>query len=161
MKKKSETKPPKKSKQKSSVGKIYITTDGFFSGKPNKGKNRRIAVIDQRKDDGAVAVVKIASKEGKESKIGKDYIPDLVLSPKKHKSLSQDSIVQRKAHISHGKSTEPHQPIYPSDLSKPKKRDKLKKKELKTVLREVGNDTPEHRKTHENTMKKWKNHFKK
>lgn len=62
-KKKSETKPKK---QKSDVRKIYKTTDGYLAGNERSKKPRRVAVVKQRKDDGAMAVVKIYSKKRQE-----------------------------------------------------------------------------------------------
>lgn len=38
--------------------------------------------------------------------------------------------------------------------------DKLTKREYKKVAKNVHNDTPQHRKTYEETSRKWKNHFK-
>lgn len=59
------SKPAKPKKNKPAVGNIYKTTDGYFNNKENVKKTRRVAVIDQRKDDGALAVVKIYGKNGK------------------------------------------------------------------------------------------------
>ena len=53
----------KRKKHKSAVRKIYKTTDGYLSGRADIKKPRRVAVIHQRKDDGALAVVKIFSKK--------------------------------------------------------------------------------------------------
>ena len=52
-------------KKKSDVGKIYQTTDGFFNDKPHIKKPRRVVALQQRKDDGAIVVSKIYSKEEK------------------------------------------------------------------------------------------------
>ena len=81
-KKKSETKPKK---QKSDVRKIYKTTDGYFTRSDKNTKPRRVAVVKQRKDDGAMAVVKIYSKKDKS---GKAYVEKLVLKPENHSSLT-------------------------------------------------------------------------
>lgn len=154
-------------RRKSDVGKIYTTTDGYFTQNPAITKKRRVAVIDQRDSDGALAVTKIYSKydeNGKERK-GKAYIPGLTLSPKKHSSLKKDSVVGTQVHIGTKKAgaktpaEKNYRPIYKWELKKT--RDKLAKSELKTVQMNVKNDTPEHRATHERTMKKWHDGFKK
>ena len=49
----------KAKKTKSDVRKIYKTTDSFFTGRSDIDKTRRVAAVEQRKDDGALAVVKI------------------------------------------------------------------------------------------------------
>lgn len=58
----------KPTKKKTAVKQIYKTTDGYLSNKPAIKKPRNVAAIEQRKKDGAVAVVKISSKEGKEKR---------------------------------------------------------------------------------------------
>ena len=151
----------KKRKRKKAVGKIYKTTDGFFNKKDHIKKDRRVAVIDQRKDDGAVAVVKIYKKAGKEKKFkeGKTYIPDLVLSPQEHKSLEEDSIVGREVFFGKKGKTDPKpQAIFPMDLEETG--DKLKLKEYRKIKAEVHNDTPQFRKTYKTKKKRWHKHFK-
>lgn len=156
-----------RARRKSDVGKIYKTTDGYFTQNPAITKKRRVAVIDQRDSDGALAVTKIYSKydeNGKERK-GKAYIDDLTLSPKKHSSLKQDSVVGNQVHIGTKKAgaqtpaEKNFQPIFKGDLQATS--DKLTKKELKTVQKKLQSDTPEHRATHERTMQKWHDGFKK
>ena len=75
---------------RATVGDIFKTTDGFFNGKPWINKTRRIIVVLQRKDDGELIVAKISKTRVKEAKIGKDYIPDLVLSPTAHPSVTEE-----------------------------------------------------------------------
>ena len=87
------SKAGKAKKPKSAVRKIYKTTDGYLSGRADIKKPRRVAVIDQRKDDGALAVVKIYSQKDKQ---GKAFLKRPVLKPKKHPSLSEPSIVGKK-----------------------------------------------------------------
>ena len=163
----SATKTKTRARRKSDVGKIYKTTDGYFTQNPAITKKRRVAVIDQRDSDGALAVTKIYSKydeNGKERK-GKAYIDDLTLSPKKHSSLKKDSVVGTQVHIGTKKAgvktpaEKNYRPIYKWELEKT--RDKLTKAELETVQANVKNDTPEHRATHERTMQKWREGFKK
>ena len=156
-----------RARRKSDVGKIYKTTDGYFTQNPAITKKRRVAVIDQRASDGALAVTKIYSKydeNGKERK-GKAYIDDLTLLPKKHSSLKQDSVVGNQVHIGTRKAgvkppaEKNFQPIFKGDLQSTT--DKLTKKELKTIRDKLQNDTLEHRATHERTMQKWHDGFKK
>lgn len=146
-------------RKKPDVGKIYKTTDGYFNNKPKITKTRRVVVVEQRKDDKAVAVAKIASKAGKESKIGKDYIPDLILKPDKHSSLTSDSIVGRQVHIGVKKEGNQPQPIFTQNLDDTK--DRLTKKELRKVRKGVQNADPRNRKTYKSKIKKWFNHFRK
>ena len=145
-------------KKQSSVGKIYKTTDGYLSGDLKVRKPRNVVAVSQRKDDGAISVAKISSKEGKEAKIGKTFIPGLVLKPAEHPALTEDSVIKREVIVGvkrgNGKA-----PIYPRNLVDTK--DKLSRAEQKKLRKEVGNDTPQHRKTYMNTQKKWKKHFKK
>ncbi len=74
--------PPKKT----SVGKIYKTTDGNLGGDKTNTKPRRVIAVEQRKTDGAIAVTKIHKKEGKDPKDRSRYIQDVELDPRKHPS---------------------------------------------------------------------------
>ena len=145
------------------VGKILKTTDGYFNGRADIKKPRTVAVVEQRKDDKAVAVVKIYSKEGKEEKIGKTFIPDLVLKPEEHPALREESVVGRQVHFGVKRTDESgkafHQPILSNDLQATD--DSLTKKELKQVRKEVHNTEPKHRKSYKKKKKSWKKHFKK
>ena len=85
-------------------------------------------------------------------------MPDLTLEPKDHPSLTKPSIVGRQVTVGI-KDGNNYKAINDRDLTNTS--DKLKKKELKKIKKEVHNDTPQHRKTYKNTMKQWKNHFKK
>lgn len=151
-------------KKKSDIGKIYWTNDGYFTQheNPKKTKPRPVAVVDQRKSDGALAVAKLHKKDGKS---GKDCIDGLVIKASEHTSLKDDSIVERRVIIGTRKSgvkseTEKnHRPIFKGDLMPTN--DKLTKSELKSVLDGVQNDSPEHRATYERTMRKWHDGFKK
>lgn len=142
------------------TGRIYKTTDGYLSGRSDIKKPRNIAAIEQRKDDGALAVVKVYSRKGKEQKLkeGKNYIPKLVLKPKKHAALKKDSIVGRQVIVGVKQGNgKPPKSIFPGDLEKTQ--DKLTKKELKKIQAEVQNDNPKNRAHHEAKMKKWRKHF--
>lgn len=145
----------KRKKHKSAVRKIYKTTDGYLSGRADIKKPRRVAVIHQRKDDGALAVVKIYSKKDKQ---GKNFLKRPVLKPKKHPSLSEPSIIGKQVHIG-VKEGNTFKPIKERDL-KPTK-DKLTFWEKLLILLGIRGKTRAHRKTHKTKMKKWHNHFKK
>ena len=82
-------------KKKTDVKKIYKTTDGIFTGRADIDKPRRVAAIEQRKDDGALAVVKIRSRKGKG---GKSYITGLVLKPKVRKGVGGAAKQHKKTH---------------------------------------------------------------
>lgn len=159
-KKKREEELRKKNKKPSSVKKIFKTTDGYFNNRPDIKKPRNVAVIEQRKEDGAVAVVKIFSKEGKEDKIGATFIPDLTLMSKDHKALTEDSIVGRHVIMGIKQKDNSYIPIYSSDLQKTE--DELTEAELIKIQEEVHNDESKHRATYERKLKNWKNRsFKK
>lgn len=145
----------KKKKKKSDVRKIYKTTDGYFTDNAASKKPRRVAVVDQRKDDGALAVVKIYSKKDKK---GKAYIDKLVLRPKKHSSLAEDSIVGSQIHVGRKSKDGQYKAIFAREM-KPTK-DKLTKKEHRTVKKKGGGKTKQNKKTTKRKIKLWKKHFK-
>lgn len=143
-------------KGNSDVSKFYITTDGYFTNRSDIKKKRIVAVLEQRKSDGAVAVVKVYSKEGKEQKIGKTFIPGLTLQPHDHPSLSKESIVGRQV-VFGRKSRNTIRAIYPDDFNDTT--DSLSKKELKIIRKAVHNDTKQHRASYKHKKKRWKKHF--
>lgn len=145
--------------KKKSVRKIYKTTDGYFTARPDIKKPRRVAAIDQRKDDGALAVVKIHSKKDKN---GNHYVDKVVLKPEKHCSLTEDSIVESRVYIGVKEETPEgylYKPIYPADLIDTG--DKLNHTELQGIKKGAGGSTRKNRKTYKKTMRKWRNHFRK
>lgn len=146
----------KRKKKRSAKGKIYKTTDGFLGNYPPNKKTRRVAAIDQRKTDGALAVVKITKKRGKENKSRKNIVPNLELSPDEHNSLTETSLVIRQVIIG-VKDGETFKPIYIRDLEKTD--DKLTRRELIKIMKSI-NDTPQHRKSHKNKMRRWRRGFK-
>ena len=75
--------------KRSNLRKIYKTTDGYFTSNFKIKKPRRVIVLYQR-DDGAVILARIHSKSNKNLK---SFVPKFVLKSKKHKSLTEDSIV--------------------------------------------------------------------
>lgn len=143
-------------KKRSAKGKIYKTTDGFLGNYPPNKKTRRVAAIDQRKTDGALAVVKITKKRGKENKSRKNIVPNLELSPDEHNSLTEASLVVRQVIIG-VKDGETFKPIYIRGLEKTD--DKLTRRELIKIMKSI-NDTPQHRKSHKNKMRRWRRGFK-
>ena len=139
----------KKPKKRSDVKKIYKTTDGLFTGRADITKPRRVAAIDQRKDDGALAVVKIYSKKGRDGKL---YIDKLVLKPEDHGSLTEDSIVGSKLLVGikiTTESGEEYKPLFERDFAETG--DRLTKAEHKAIKKGIRN---------KGTAKKWKKHFK-
>lgn len=142
-------------KKKKNVGKIYKTTDGIFNGRDDIKKPRPVAVVDQRKDDGAVALVKLHTRKGKD---GKMYIDELVLRPEDHPSLTEETIVEKRVYI--GRKTETgHEPIFQGDLID--QSDKLTREELRKVKKGVKGGTKDQRGKYKQKMKKWHKHFKK
>lgn len=140
----------KRPRKKGDVRKIYKTTDGYFTQNSNIRKKRRVAVVDQRKKDGALAVTKIYSKEGKS---GKAYVENVVLKPEKHSSLTKDSIVGSQVIIGTKGKDKKFNAIYKGDLDPTG--DELTKKEHRAVKKAVHSDTKEHRETYEKKMQKW------
>ena len=151
------TKPVKR-KKKSSVGKIYKTTDGNLGNQsPKNRKPRNVVAVEQRKSDGAIAVAKIHRKEGRDPTDKKKYIQNVELDPKQHPSLTDPSIVEKRAIF--GQKTETgYKPIHERNLQDTG--DSLKGKELCKVRRGIQNDMKEHRKTYKKTKKRWKKGFK-
>ena len=136
--------------KKSSVKKIYKTTDGFFTGRSDIDKPRRVAAVAQRKDDGALAVVKVYSKKDRS---GKAYIKKLVLVPKKHSSLTEDSIVGSKVIVGIKEKTESgnqFKPIFRGDLNDTG--DRLTFMEYLKIKFGLKN---------KDSIKKWRKHFRK
>lgn len=143
-------------KPKSDVRKIYKTTDGYFTRSDKNTKPRRVAVVKQRKDDGAMAVVKIYSKKDKS---GKAYVEKLVLKPENHSSLTEDSIVGRRVYVGTKNKSGEYTPIFKGDLQETD--DKLTRREHCIVMRQAGGETKQNRKTLKKTLGAWKKHFKK
>lgn len=139
---------------KSDERKIYKTTDGYFTQNPTNRKPRHIAVIKQRKDDGALAVCKIHSKEGKSDK---RKVQGLTLSPKKHKSLKEDSVVSSNVIVATKNKEGKFKPIYKGDFQSTK--DKLTKKEHQHIMNNLGGGIEKHKKTSEDLLQNWENHF--
>lgn len=145
-----------KRKKKSADGKIYKTTEGFLGDYPLNKKRRRVAVVEQREDDGAVAIVKIFSKKGRN---GKAFIANLILTPEEHKSLTENSIVGSQVIIGIKQKNGTYKPIFTRELTETG--DALTEEEMEAVKKGVHNDTPQHRETYKKRMKRWRRHFRK
>lgn len=145
-----------KKNEKSVIGKIYKTTDGFLDGKPHIKKPRRIVVLKQRNSDYAVGVSKIFSKKEKKNK---NIIQNVVLNPKNHKSLDQKSVVGSRIIIGKKNKNGNYEPFYVSnfrDLN-----DRLSKRELSKIKKNRLKQSKSIQKTTNKKIKNWNNHFKK
>lgn len=148
----------KRKEHDSDIKKIFKTTDGQFTGRSDITKPRNVAVMEQREDDGALALVKIYSKKKKK---GKSFIRRLVLKPKKHTALTEDSIVGTRVIVGIEIKTEngkEFKPIFKGDLTATD--DELTDRELKKVRRGAGGRTKKNKQTLKEKIAKWRNHFK-
>lgn len=144
-------------KKETDVGKIYNTTDGYFTQNPKIKKPRRVAVIEQRKDDGALAVCKIYSKKDRK---GNRFIEKVVLIPAEHIELTEDSIVGSNIIVgTKKKGSKEYTPIFKGDFEKTD--DKLTPKEQKIIKKNLGGEDKQARKTNKKKIRRWKKHFKK
>ena len=147
---------PKNDTRKPDVKQIYKTTDGYLSGNARNKKPRHVVVVDQRVDDGALAVSKIHSKEGKK---GDWHIKHLTLKPKKHESLTKPSAVEHRVIVGVKEpGTKRYKPIKSRDMQKTN--DRVTNCEYKRIKRGLGGKTRANRTTAKNTLAKWHNHFK-
>lgn len=148
-----------KQKNKIKPGDILKTTDGFFANDSTNKKTRPIVVFDKRKDDGALAVSKIHSKDGKDIK---NIIDNFNLQPQNHSALTKTSVIEKrvifgvKTKDENNKTT--FKPIYGSDLTKTS--DKLTRSERHRYKANAGGSTKQNKQTLKSTTKKWKKHFK-
>lgn len=147
---------PKAKTDKPDTQKIYKTTDGYLGGDSKNKKPRHVVVVDQRKDDGALAVSKIHSKEGKKDDC---HIKHLTLKPKKHESLTKPSAVEHRVIVGVKEpGTKKYKPINSRDMQKTN--DRVTNREYKKIKRGLGGKTRANRTTAKNTLAKWHNHFK-
>lgn len=142
-------------RKKPDIGRIYKTTDGFLANNPANRKSRNIAVVDQRTDDQAVAVVKIYSKKGKD---GKNCIRKVVLKPSDHTVLTEDSIVGQRVIIGRKKDNKLYA-LYPSEFSDTT--DKLSKDEYSQIRKGIGGPTKKNQKSTKKKLRRWHKHFRK
>ena len=144
--------------KKSAVRKIYKTTDGYFTNNPSSKKPRRVAVIKQRKDDGALVVCKIFKAKGKNQESSR-FVQKLTLSPKKHKSLTEDSIVESVPRMGVKDKRKNEFKIIQTRDFEPTG-DKLTKKEHQAIINGLGGGNKKFEATHKESIKRWENHFK-
>lgn len=142
-------------KKKPNVGKFYKTTDGFFTNSDHITKPRTIVVVDQRTDDQAIAVSKIYSKKNRS---GNAYIPDLVLHPEDHPSLTEDSIVGKSVHVAVKIGKDDYKAFSSRDFEPLD--DKLSNEEMNKVKKGIGGTDKKNKKTTKRKLKNWKRHFK-
>lgn len=142
-------------RKKPDIGRIYKTTDGFLANNPANRKSRNIAVVDQRTDDQAVAVVKIYSKKGKD---GKNCIRKVVLKPSDHTVLTEDSIVGQRVIIGRKDGTS-FQVIHSRDLTSTD--DHLTKNEYSQIRKGIGGPTKKNQKSTKKKLRRWHKHFRK
>lgn len=146
-------KPSSKHRKRSDVGKIMRATDGYFAGNLANRKKRNVVVVAQRKDDGALAVVKLHREQDKHTNILKRFL----LRARKHHALTADSVTETRVYIGIGKKAK--KPIMPRDLSDTG--DKLTWWEKLKLKRRAGGNTRKHRRTTRRKLKRWRKHFRK
>ena len=141
--------------KKTDKRKIYKTTDGFFNYRKDIKKPRPVGVIHQRNDK-AVAVVKLHSVDEER----KNVISNLVIRKDKHSALTKDSYVENSLIIGRTKGKiKTKEKIMVKDLESTN--DKLTWLEYLRIKHKVNADTNKHKRTRNNTIRKWKKHFKK
>lgn len=144
----------KSPQKKSDIGKIMKTTDGYFNNRQDIKKERNVAVVAQRKDDGAVAVVKIRSeKEGRQN----TSIKGVTLKPNTHPALTENSLVEKNLRVSrtvNGEKTI----LKPAEMKETG--DKLTLNERRKIMRGLKGPTKENRAKTTQKIKSWRKHFK-
>lgn len=78
----------------------------------------------------------------------------MVLKPKNHSSLTEDTIVSRKTIMGVKQTDKTYKPILPADLENTG--DKLTKRELRKIRRGVHNAEKKHRRAYKRKLRKWK-----
>lgn len=143
-----------KKKKKNYTNKILQSSDGFIGGKDKKIKPRKVLVIYQRDDD-ALAISKLYSKNGKKNR---NIISSIILSPKNHSSLTKKTVVGKRVYYGR-KINGDYMPFYMSDFNDTNDRiTKLEKSSIKKYKRKK--DLKDYKQT-KNVLNKWKNKFKK
>ena len=113
-------------------------------------------MVKQRKRDGALAVAKIHTPEGKKSE---NFVKGVVLKPENHSSLKKDSVVSKKIIVGTKDKDKNYKPIYKGDLVDTG--DKLTKKEHRKILKGAGGTDKEHHKSEKKKVKRWEQGFRK
>ena len=98
--------------------------------------------------------MKISKLRGKEKKIGKIFIPGVILKPKKHPSLTENSIVGRETVMGVKQPDGNFKPLRTRDMQSTN--DKLTILELIKIRLGVHNDQHKHRKAYKRKLRKWK-----
>lgn len=143
-----------KKKKKNYTNKILQSSDGFIAGLDKKIKPRKVLVVSQRDDD-ALAISKLYSKKGKNTK---NIINKVILSPKNHSSLTKKTVVGKRVHYGR-KINGNYVPFYMSDFNDTNDRiTKLEKSSINKYKRK--NDLKDYKQT-KKALNKWKNRFKK
>lgn len=83
----------------------------------------------------------------------------LTLSPKKHKLLKVDSVVSSNPIVATKDKSGKFKPIHSRDFTPTK--DKLTKKEHRHIMENLGGGIEKHKKTSNELLQNWDNHFKK
>ncbi|MCM1296326.1 MAG: hypothetical protein NC311_12375 [Muribaculaceae bacterium] len=139
----------------SDVGKIMKTTDGYFNNRQDIKKERNVAVVAQRKDDGAVAVVKVRSeKEGRQN----TSIKGVTLKPDKHPALTENSLVEKNLRVSRTDNGV-KKALQPRDMTDTG--DKLTRGERHKIMRGLKGPTKDNKVKTTQKIKSWRKHFKK
>ena len=147
-------------KKKNHVGKIYTTYDGITNGNKKIKKKRKVIVVDQADDDLAISKL----HEYKSDRI--DYsLPNIIINPKNHPSLSKDSLVENKVFYGIKDSKESNwRTIKIDDLNKRRDgssynepNDQLTNIELIKVKQAIKKETNKSKKKKE-TFRLWKKH---
>lgn len=141
-------------KKKKDVGKIYRTTDGYLDGKDHIKKPRRVVAVEQRNDT-AIGVLKIYSEKDKHNQ---NIVKGIVLKPKNHISLTEDSVVGSRLLIGKKNKDGSYEAFFPNSFREVG--DKLTKSEIKFIQKNIQNDTKKHRRTYKKKVSKWKKNFK-
>ena len=95
--------------------------------------------------------------EGKEGKNEKRKIPNLTLSPKRHKVLKEDSVVSSNPIVATKDKSGTYKPIYGWEFEETK--DKLTVEEHRHIMQNLGAGIEKHKKTSMKLLSDWKNHF--
>lgn len=141
--------------KKTNKRKILKTTDGYFDNKSHIKKPRLVVVIEER-DDTAIGVVKIHSKNGKDNTA---LIKNVVIKPIKNRtSIKEESVLGSRLHIGR-KIGNKFEPLYIVNFRDTN--EKITLYEYAKIKSNIQNDTKGHRKTYKNKVKNWKNHFRK
>lgn len=143
-------------KKVSKERKIMETTDGYFTQNDKITKKRLVVIVKQRKRDGALAVAKIHTPEGKNPD---NFVQGVVLKANEHSSLKQDSVVNKHVVVGTKGADKTYKPIYYRDFTDTG--DKVTKNDQRKILKGAGGKNKQHQKTEKTKIKRWQKGFKK